>query len=153
MSVTFKPGTSDFEARIRNTFSRQSAMATIGAEIVSIAPGRVVLAMPIGEAVRQQHGFAHAGMLTTLVDTACGSAALTLFPAGAGVLTIEFKVNLLAPAAGVRLIATGEVKRAGRQITVCQGEVEAESEAGARKVVAMMTATMMTVEGKAGIAD
>jgi uncharacterized protein (TIGR00369 family) len=153
MADAFKPGTSDFQARVRKTFARQPAMATIGAEIVEVAPGRAVLAMPIAEAVRQQHGFAHAGMLTTLADTACGLAALTLFPAGAGVLTIEFKVNLLAPAAGIRLIATGQVKRSGRQITVCQGEVEAEAESGARKVVALITATMMTVEGKAGIAD
>jgi uncharacterized protein (TIGR00369 family) len=148
----FEPGTADYEARIRRAFLRQPAMATIGAALVAVSPGAVVIDLPIADHLRQQHGFVHAGFVTTLVDTACGLAALTLFPEGAGVLTIEFKVSLLSPAAGEKLVATGRVKRSGRQITFCEGDVEAIAE-GKRKVVAHMTATMMTIQGKPGISD
>jgi uncharacterized protein (TIGR00369 family) len=100
----------------------------------------------------QQHGFVHAGIVTTLADTACGYAAFSLMPASAGVLTTEFKVNLLAPAAGERLIAVGRVVKPGRTLTVTQGEVHAESE-GKRKLVAIITATLMAVEGRDDVKD
>jgi uncharacterized protein (TIGR00369 family) len=150
--TTYQPGTPDYDARVRRVFAGQPAMATIGAKIVSVAPGEVVVELPIAPHICQQHGFVHAGIVTAAVDTACGAAAVTLFPAGAGVLTVEFKVNLLAPAAGEKLVATGRVKRAGKQITFCVGEVEAVA-GDKRRPVAYMTATMMTIEGRAGISD
>ncbi|PRX38343.1 uncharacterized domain 1-containing protein [Meinhardsimonia xiamenensis] len=133
-------------ARIRESFARQGLMATLGAEIVSIAPGRVVIAAPISEAVGQQHGFAHAGLTFALGDSAAGYAALSLMPPGAEVLTAEMKINLLAPAAGARVVAEGEVVRAGRRLTVVRASVFAEDEAGARREVALMQGTMVPVE-------
>ena len=107
--------------------------------------------MPVAPQFCQQHGFVHAGIVTTLADTACGYAAFSLMPAKAGVLTTEFKVNLLAPAAGDRLVAIGRVVKPGRTLTVTQGEVHAESGAE-RRLVAIMTATLMAV-GREDVKD
>jgi uncharacterized protein (TIGR00369 family) len=140
------------ERRCRASFARQPAMTTIGATVLSVAAGAVELAMPFSEKLTQQHGFIHAGIVTMLCDTACGFAALSLMPEDAAVLTTEFKVNLLSPAKGERLLAYGRVVRAGKRLMVCLGEVFAE-EAGKRKQVALMTASMMVVETSTGLRD
>ncbi len=103
-------------------------------------------------AISQQHGFVHAGALSAIADTAAGYAALSLMPAGKGVLTTEFKINLLAPAVGERILARGKIVKAGRTPTLAQTEVFAESD-GQEKLVALLTATLMTIEGRDGISD
>ena len=138
-----------FEQRTRESFARQPAMATLGVKIESVAAGHVVLAMAHRADLTQQHGFLHAGMVATALDSACGYAAFTLMPAGAGVLTIEFKINLLAPARGPLLHFEGRVTKAGRTISVVDGHAYQSAPAGGeRKLVATMTATVMTVTGR-----
>ena len=129
-------------ARVRASFARQGAMATLGAELADIASGRVTIALPIEPRLSQQDGFLHAGVVAAALDSACGYAALTLMPNEAEVLTVELKLNLLAPASGERLIAEGEVLRAGRTLTVCRGDAYAEPSAE-RVHVATMLATMV----------
>ena len=133
--------------KVLDSFDRQKVMDTIGASIRRLEPGRMEIQMPFNEAFTQQHGFLHAGIVTTVVDSACGYAALSTMPLDAGVLSIEFKVNLLAPAKGKRFIAVGTVLKAGRNITVTQGELLAWQSAAetSPKRVATMTATMMSV--------
>jgi uncharacterized protein (TIGR00369 family) len=127
--------------RIRASFARQGAMATIGAELADIAAGRVTISLAIAPRLSQQHGFLHAGIVVTALDSACGYAALTLMLADMEVLTAEFKVNLLAPASGESLVAEGQVVRAGRTLTVCRGDAFTE---GAERVhVATMLATII----------
>jgi uncharacterized protein (TIGR00369 family) len=128
-------------ARIRASFASQGAMATLGAELADIAAGRVLIRLPIEPRLSQQHGYLHAGIVVTALDSACGYAAMTQVPSDAEVLTVEFKVNLLAPASGDRLEAAGEVVRAGRTLTVCRGE--AFSEGSDRVHVATMLATII----------
>ena len=144
--------TPEIDARIRASFVRQRFMQTLGAAVVSVEPGEVVLEMPFDVELTQQHGFLHAGAVSALADSAAGYAALSLMPADAGVLSVEFKVNLMAPAAGHRFRATGRVARAGRTITVCTVEVEAIGD-GETRVVAIMQATMMAVRGRDEVAD
>jgi uncharacterized protein (TIGR00369 family) len=140
---------SNFEQHTRDSFARQPAMATLGVTLDTVAPGRVVLAMAHRADLTQQHGFLHAGMLATALDSACGYAAFTLMPAGAGVLTIEFKINLLAPARGPVLRFEGLVTKAGRTISVVDGRaLQHERGSEERKLVATMTATIMTVTGR-----
>jgi len=147
-----KPVDDDYERRTRDSFARQPAMATIGIAIDEIAPGRVVLSMPYRAELAQQHGFQHAGVVATGLDTACGYAAFTLMPADAGVLTIEFKVNLLAPARGPRLTFEGMVVKPGRTISVVDGRAWESVHGGEeRKLVATMTATLMTITGRADV--
>ena len=142
----------DYERRTRDSFARQPAMATIGIAIEEVAPGRVVLSMPYRAELAQQHGFQHAGIVATGLDTACGYAAFTLMPADAGVLTIEFKVNLLAPARGPQLTFEGTVTKAGRTISVVDGRAwESAGDGKERKLVATMTATVMTITGRADV--
>jgi len=140
------------EARCRESFARQQAMVTIGARVQSVQAGEVELAMPFCDRFTQQHGFIHAGIITMLCDTACGFAALSLMPQDAAVLTTEFKVNLLSPAQGERFVAHGRVVRPGKKLMVCLGEVFAE-QAGRRKQVALMTASMMVVDTATGLKD
>lgn len=142
----------DFEARVRASFERQRFMATLGARIETVAPGEVAIAFTHRAELTQQHGYLHAGVMTSVADSACGYAALSLTEPGVGVLSVEFKVNMLAPAIGDRFVATGRVVRAGRTLTVCSAEVTTERE-GATVAVLMMQATMMSVRGKAGVAD
>jgi uncharacterized protein (TIGR00369 family) len=140
---------SNFEQHTRDSFARQPAMATLGVTIDTVAPGHVVLAMAHRADLTQQHGFLHAGMVATVLDSACGYAAFTLMPAGAGVLTIEFKINLLAPARGPLLRFEGLVTKAGRTISVVDGRaLQHERGSDERKLVATMTATIMTVTGR-----
>jgi len=137
-----------FEQRTRDSFARQNAMATLGATLEAIEPGRVVIGMAHRAALTQQHGFIHAGMLAAALDSACGYAAFTLMPADSGVLTIEFKINLLAPARGPRFQLVGQVTKAGRTISVVDGQAFELDDGGARKLIATMSATTMTVVGR-----
>ena len=138
-----------YEARLRESFARQAAMRTIGAEIAHVAPGEVDLRMAYREDLTQQHGFIHAGIIGALADSACGYAAYTLMAPDDGVLTVEFKINLLEPAAGERFVARGRVVRAGRTLTICRGDAYATAGATERHV-ATVAATMMAMRGRAG---
>ena len=142
----------DFRERVHSSFVRQGLMSTIGATVTDVEPGAVEIALVPADAVSQQHGFVHAGAVAAIADTAAGYAALTLMPPGAGVLTTEFKINLVAPAAGDRILARGRVVRAGRTLTLVQAEVLAESN-GQQKLVAFLTATMMTIQGREGVTN
>ena len=139
-----------FEARVRASFARQQAMKTLGIEIVSLAPGEIELTMPHSPAYTQQHGFVHAGIIATALDSACGYAAFSLMPDNAAVLTVEFKINLLAPARAERFSFRARVVKAGRVITVSEGQALA-IEAGGERPVATMTSTLMAVVGRDGI--
>ena len=125
-------------------------MATIGARLAHVAAGAIEIRVLFRPDLTQQHGFLHAGVVTSALDSACGYAALSLMPEGAGVLTVEFKTNLLAPARGEELIARGRVVRAGRTITVCQADASMLAD-GAETLVATMLATIMTVRDRADI--
>ncbi len=146
MTDSFHPPDLHFAERVRASFQQQTVMATIGATVRSVAPGAVEIELPFRADLCQQDGFLHAGIVTTVVDSACGYAAYTLMPAHARVLSVEFKINFLAPAVGDSFIARGKVARAGRTVTVCTGEVIALSQ-DAQRVIALMQATMMTVFG------
>ena len=137
----------DFEARVRTSFAKQRFMSTLGARLESVAPGEVTIAISFNEALTQQHGFLHAGAVTAVIDSACGYAGLSLMEPGAAVLAVEFKVNLLAPAAGREFLAIGRVARAGRTLSVCTGEMRVLDD-GRNTVVAMVQGTMMSVRGK-----
>jgi len=142
--VPFAPKDPDYEARVRESFARQRVMETIGARLVRVAPGEVDVELPFRDDLTQQDGFLHAGIVGTILDSAAGYAAFTLMPVGAGVLSIEFKVNLLAPALGERVIARGRVVRAGRTISVCTADAFALRD-GTERHVSTMTATLMAV--------
>ena len=134
---------------MRGSFARQGLLATLGARVMRVAPGEVDVELAFDERLTQQHGYLHAGALTAALDSACGYAALTLMPEEAAVLTVEFKVNLLAPAAGERFLARGRVVRAGRTLTVCRGDAIAFA-AGEERHVVTMIATMMTLGSRGG---
>jgi uncharacterized protein (TIGR00369 family) len=142
----FEPPDPNYEARVRASFERQRVMETIGARLTRVEPGEVEIELPFRQDLTQQHGYLHAGIVTTVVDSACGYAAMSLTPPGGEVLSVEFKINLLSPAKGERLVARAGVKRAGRNITVCVGDAYA-LDAGREKLVATMLATMMIVRG------
>jgi len=148
--TAFEPPDERFADRVRESFAKQAIMRTFEARLTDVLPGRVEITMPFRDDLTQQHGFLHAGAIATIVDSACGYAAYSLMPADAAVLSIEFKVNMLAPAKGERLIARASVIRAGRQIIVCSGDAFMLS-GGGEKHVASMTGTMMTVRGRDGL--
>lgn len=133
-----------YRERVRESFSRQRVMATLGAELVRIDPGRVEIRLPVRDELTQQHGFVHAGVISTIADSACGYAAYTLMPPDAAVLSVEYKINLLAPARGEHLLAKARVDRAGRTVSTCSAEVFAV-ENDTERLVAVMLGTMMTV--------
>jgi uncharacterized protein (TIGR00369 family) len=133
--------------RVRASFARQGAMALIGARIVDVRPGYCALALTPRPETSQQHGYVHAGILATLVDSAGGYAGFTLFPDDSSVLTVEFKLNLLAPGQGDEIVAEGFVVKSGRTLTITRGEVHAVR-GGERKLVAIMQQTLMTMHGK-----
>ncbi len=143
---------SDFEARVRDSFARQKVMETLNAELTRVTPGVVEIEMPFNEALTQQHGFLHAGIVSAALDSACGYAAFSLMPADAAVLTIEFKVNLLAPGKGERFLFRGSVTKPGRTIMVADGQAYAYGPEGEAKLIATMTGTIMTVRDREGIA-
>jgi uncharacterized protein (TIGR00369 family) len=145
--ANLEPRDPDYERRVRESFARQRAMATLDMRLLRVEPGEVEIGLGFREDLTQQHGYLHAGIVAAAVDTACGYAALTLTEAGSEVLSIEFKLNLLSPAAGESFVARARVVRAGRNITVCTGDVYALKVGGEEKLVATMLATMMTVRG------
>jgi uncharacterized protein (TIGR00369 family) len=130
----------NYASRIRESFSRQKAMALIGASLKSVAPGRVEISLPYRDDLTQQKGFVHGGILGMIADTACGYAAFSLMPAGGSLVTVEYKMNILTPARGA-LVARGQVVRAGRTLTVARGEVYSED----GKHVATMQQTLMAL--------
>jgi uncharacterized protein (TIGR00369 family) len=140
----FKAVDTDFEARIRASFGRQKVMETIGARLERITPGEVRIALPFRQALTQQHGYLHAGILGIIVDSACGYAAYTLMPADSEVLSVEYKINFLAPARGQLFVAVGRVLKPGRTLTVCAGEVQAHTDGSPKRIVAMQS-TMICV--------
>ena len=138
------------QSRVRKSFGAQSLMRTLSAEMTSVQPGAVTIAMPHGEHLLQQHGFLHGGVVAAIADSACGYAALSLMPPEAAVLTSEFKINLLAPAKAEIYEAQGRVIRAGKRVHVVQADVFGVSGV-ARKHIALMTATMMVIEASQGL--
>ena len=140
------PPDPNYAARVRASFDKQKLMSTLGATLESVSAGAVTIRLPFREDLTQQHGFIHAGAIASVADSACGYAALSLMPAEAGVLSIEFKINMLSPAKGDALIARGEVIRAGRKIMVCRADVVSITGAE-EKLVAAMQGTMIVAEG------
>ncbi|WP_047218425.1 MULTISPECIES: PaaI family thioesterase [Delftia] len=145
--LRLEPANSDFARRVQDSFARQGAMHTLGAELSLLEPGAVNVCLDWAPGLTQQHGFLHAGMVSAALDSACGYAGLTLMPADAAVLTIEFKINLLAPAKGQRFRMEGRVLKPGRTITVTEGRAYAIDE-GREKLIATMGCTLMCVQGR-----
>lgn len=144
---TFEARDDRFEERVRASFVKQRVMETIGARLVSVIPGRVEIELEYREDLTQQDGYLHGAITTSIVDSACGYAAHSLMPPDSDVLTVEYKVNFLAPARGSKFIAIGQVLKAGRTLTLCTGEVNALQD-GDRILVAVMQATMIRLERK-----
>jgi uncharacterized protein (TIGR00369 family) len=149
------PKDPDFERRVRSSFARQAVMETIGATLERVAPGEVDVTLQFRPELTQQHGFLHAGIVTAVVDSACGYAALTLMEPGTAVLSVEFKLQLLAPAQGAWFRASGRVLRAGRTLTAVTGEFRAYPQARDPngELVAALTGTMMTVRDRPALRD
>ena len=135
------------EQRIRRSFANQAFMSTLGAELTVVGQGLVEIRLPFSSKLTQQHGYLHAGAVTAVLDSACGYAALSLAPDDKDVLTVEFKQNLLAPAAGEVLVARAQVKRAGKTLTVCTADAFAITDSR-EKLVATMLATIMSIPAR-----
>jgi uncharacterized protein (TIGR00369 family) len=146
--MSLQPRNPDFEARVRGSFARQRAMTLIGARMSTVAPGRVEIELPVRDDLTQQHGFVHGGIVGMIADSAGGYAAFTLMPVDSSVLTVEYKLNMLAPADGELLIARGEVLKPGRSLFVVRADVWARR-AGAETRVAAMQQTLMAMHGMA----
>ena len=142
----------NFRVRVHASFAGQRVMRTLGVEITRLEPGEIELAMPYDPAYCQQHGFMHAGIITTALDSACGYAAFSLMPADAAVLTVEFKTNLLAPAKGERFVFRAEVVKPGRTLTVCEAKAFAFADGADARLIATMTGTLMALVGRDGLA-
>jgi uncharacterized protein (TIGR00369 family) len=156
----FTPKDPTYAERVRSSFERQQVMHTIGATLLTVEPGLVEISLPYRADLTQQHGFLHAGVVSTVVDSACGYAALSLMPAQTGVLSIEYKVNLLAPARGSRFLARGRVLRAGGTVIVCTGDVLAYPNdlndpalTAEPTLCATMLATMLVVRNRPDVLD
>ncbi len=145
MTSSLTPTTPDYAETIAQSFARQGVMALIGARLGTVEPGHVTISVPFSPAVGQQQGLFHGGIIGAIGDSAGGYAALTLMPAGSEVVTVEYKINFVRPAAGRLLVADGRVLRAGKSVTVGRIDVEVEDEAGARTLVAAIQATFMRV--------
>jgi uncharacterized protein (TIGR00369 family) len=143
--MPFQPKDANFADRVRASFARQPAMQTLGVAIGRLAPGEIELTMPYEQAYTQQHGFMHAGIITTALDSACGYAAFSLMPADAAVLTVEFKTNLLAPAKGNRFLFRAHVVKPGRTLTVCEAQALAVENGSDERLIASMTGTLMAL--------
>ena len=146
-TTAFLPADAGFADRVHASFARQAAMATIGATLARVDAGEVAIELPWSAGLTQQHGFLHAGMVAAALDSACGYAGYTLMPADAGILTIEYKINLLAPAKGQRFRMVGTVVKPGRTVTVTEGRAYAIDD-GREKLIATMGATLMTILGR-----
>jgi uncharacterized protein (TIGR00369 family) len=143
--MSFQPKDPNFTDRVRASFARQPTMATLGVTIARLAPGEIELAMPYQPAYTQQHGFMHAGVIATVLDSACGYAAFSLMLPDAAVLTVEFKTNLLAPAKGDRFLFRGRVVKPGRTLTVCDAQAFALDGTADQRLVATMTGTLIAL--------
>ncbi|SMF47988.1 uncharacterized domain 1-containing protein [Tistlia consotensis] len=143
----FQPLDPGYEARTRDSFARQGIMQTLGAELTRVEPGLVEIVLPFRPGLAQQHGFFHAGVTATIGDSAGGYAAFTLFPAEATVLTVEYKINLMAPGDGQRLRALGRVFKTGRTLTICDVEVFVEKD-GRERPCAKLLQTLMRLDGR-----
>jgi len=150
--AAFQPLDPDFEQRVRESFARQGAMRLIGARLALVEPGRVDIELPFRDDLSQQHGYFHAGMTSAVADSAGGYAGYTLFPVDSSVLTVEFKINLIAPAQGEKLIATGRVKKPGRTLTICEFEVVAV-QGGKARTCALGLQTLMCLQGRTDISQ
>jgi len=148
MSAAFEPRDPNFRARVHDSFARQNFMALIGARVLSVAPGAVEIELPLRPALEQQHGYAHAGAAWSIADSAAGYASQSLMAADEGVLTAELKINLLAPAKGERLVARGQVERAGRRLIVARSDVYAV-EGGSETHIAIALGTFVAMGGLA----
>lgn len=146
----FEPKDPDFRERVAASFRRQTVMQTLGIEIARLDAGEIELTMPFSQPFTQQHGFIHAGIIATALDSACGYAAFSLMPADAAVLTVEFKTNLLAPAKGERFVFRGRVVKPGRTLTFCEAGAFAV-DAASERLIATMTGTLMAVFDRAGV--
>lgn len=144
----FQPRFDGFEARTRDSFAQQGAMRTLGARMGAVAPGRAEILIDWAQGLTQQHGFLHGGVVASVLDSACGYAAFTLMPADTGVLTIEFKINFVAPAQGTQFRAVGEVIKPGRTVSLVDGRAYARADDGHERLIATMTATLMTITGR-----
>jgi uncharacterized protein (TIGR00369 family) len=145
--MKFNPPDPNFESRVRASFGRQAAMKLIGAVLTKVEPGHVVIELPYRLDLTQQHGFVHGGMTAMIADSAAGYAAFTLFPADSSILTVEFKINLVAPADGERLVASARVKKTGRTLTICEVEVAAMKH-GRATVCALGLQTLIHLAGR-----
>lgn len=144
--MTHQPSNPRFAEDIKGSFAQQSIMSLIGAELALAEPGIVEIALPYRADLGQQNGFLHAGIVTTIADSAAGYAAYSLMPAGAGVLSVEFKVNLLRPARGKSFLARAEVIKPGKTLTVVRADVFGISEAGDRALIATLLGTMICLQ-------
>jgi uncharacterized protein (TIGR00369 family) len=140
---SLKPPDEEYENRVRLSFARQQAMHLIGARLVQVEPGAVAVAIAFRQDLTQQNGFLHAGIITTIADSACGYAAYTLMPVGSEVLTVEFKMNLLRPADGDEFLAEARVLKAGRTLTVARCDVNAHVAGKEPRIIATMLATLI----------
>jgi uncharacterized protein (TIGR00369 family) len=143
------PQDPNYEERVRANFARQGAMRLIGARLGRLGPGFCSVELAYRDDLTQQHGYIHAGIVSAIADTAGGYAGFTLFPADAEVLTVEYKLNLLSPAIGERLVAEAEVVKPGRTLAITRGEVYAERE-GKRTLCAVMQQTLIVLAAKSG---
>lgn len=150
MSAPLAPVDAGFETRVRESFARQGLMRTLGAELVAVDPGRCEIRLPFSAGLSQQHGYFHAGATGAIADSAGGYAAYTLMAEGESVLSVEYKLNLLAPARGELLVARGRVLRSGRTLSVSQVEVFAV-ETGRETLCATMLQTLIRVPPRAGM--
>ena len=143
----FKAQEQGFDSHIRTSFGKQTFMKAIGADLSLVSPGEVEIVLPFRDDLLQQHGYLHGAVIAAVADSACGYAARSLMPPGTTVMTVEYKVNFLAPAAGDELVARGSVLRSGRRLSVCFGEVMARA-AGREKLVAVLMATMIPISDR-----
>ena len=147
----FEPRDPEFEAKVRSSFANQTAMQTLGAVMGKVEPGQVEIELPFQADLTQQHGFIHGGIVTSILDSACWYAAFSLIAPDSAVLTVEYKVNFMAPAKGERLVSRGQVLRPGASITVCKGDVVAY-DGGEEKLVTTMLMTMMILPNRPDLA-
>lgn len=150
MNTRFEPQNPDFRTMVEASFAKQGFLTRLGVRLDSIAPGSAALSVDFSEDISQQQGFFHGAAIGALGDCAGGYASLSLMPSGCEVVTVEYKVNFLKPAVGARLVATANVLRAGRSITVAQADVHALDQAGNQTAVGAMQGTFMRVELPAG---
>jgi uncharacterized protein (TIGR00369 family) len=144
--MDFKPLNPAYAERVRGSFSRQAAMRLIGATMTEVLPGRVTIELPVRDELTQQHKFVHGGVVGMIADSAGGYAAFTLMPADASVLTVEYKINMLSPATGDKLVARGAVLKPGRTVSVVRADVVGITD-GQEKLVATMQQTLMVMHG------